>query len=98
MMNLTQIAAAVAAVGTIGGGALTLDKMHVSSKDFEYYIQQQIAADEAEYVLELKRMIRDVRGALQEHPDDEWLQDELAELIDTLCELRPDDRLCEVDE
>ena len=46
MMSLPQIAAAVVAVGSIGGGALALDKMHVASEDFKQYIDQQQIADE----------------------------------------------------
>ena len=46
MMNLTQAAATVVAIGSIGGGALALDKMHVASSDFKEYIeQQQISVD-----------------------------------------------------
>jgi len=93
--QLPKIAAAVAAVGSIGGGAVALDKMHVASADFEKYIEQQQIADEREYVRELKGDIRDVKSALLNHPGDEFLMDELAELLDELCELRPDDRLCE---
>jgi len=87
MMSLPQIAAAVAAIGTIGGSAVALDKMHTSSADFEEYVERQ-------YVRDLKREIRDVQGALEEDPDEEYLLDALVELIDELCELRPDDRLC----
>jgi hypothetical protein len=97
-MSLPKIAASVAAVGTIGGGALTLDRLHVAAEDFEKYIQQQQMADEREYVQDLKKDIRDVKSALILHPGEEWLQEELAELIDELCEIRPDDRMCEVDE
>ena len=92
--SLPKIAASVAAVGSIGGGALALDKMHVAANDFEQYIEQQIINDEREYVQELKKDIRDVKSALLLHPDEEWLAEELAELIDELCELRPDDRMC----
>ena len=41
MISLPQIAAAVVAAGSIGGGALALDKMHVASGDFKDYIEQQ---------------------------------------------------------
>jgi hypothetical protein len=96
-LSLPKIAASVAAAGTIGGGALALDKLHVASEDFEKYIQQQQMADEREYVQDLKKEIRDVKAALISHPDEEWLQEGLAELIDELCELRPDDRMCDGD-
>ena len=97
MITLPQIAAAVAAVGGIGGGALALDKMHVASSDFKEYIEQQQMSDERDYVQELKKDIRDVTGALLENPDELYLIEALAEMIDELCELRPEDRLCERD-
>ena len=94
MISLPQIAAAVVAVGSIGGGALALDRMHVSASDFKDYIEQQQAADEREYVRDLKNDIRDIKGALADDPDEEYLIEALAELIDELCEFRPDDALC----
>ena len=94
MISLTKIAAAVVAAGTIGGGALALDKMHVAAGDFKEYIEQQQIADERSYVQALKEDIRNVRTALLSHPGDEYLTDELAGLMDELCELRPNDRLC----
>lgn len=94
MISLPQIAAAVVAVGSIGGGALALDKMHVASEDFKEYIEQQQMADDREYVRDLKEDIRDVKSALLVHVDDDFLTAELADLIDELCEFRPDDRLC----
>ena len=94
MMSLPQIAAAVVAVGSIGGGALALDKMHVASEDFKEYIEQQQMADDRDYVLKLKKDIREITGALQSDPDEEYLIESLAELTDALCEIRPDDRLC----
>lgn len=95
MMSLPQIAAAVAAVGSIGGAGIVLDTRHVASEDFKEYIEQQQMSDERDYVQELKEDVRNIRTALLSHPDDPYLIDELADLIDELCELRPDDRLCE---
>jgi len=95
MISLPQMAAAVVAVGSIGGGALALDKMHVASEDFRQYIEQEQMADERDYVQELKEDIRAIRYALMEHPDDEYLTEELADMIAELCEYRPDDRLCD---
>ena len=95
MFSLPQIAAGVVAIGSIGGGALALDRMHVASEDFKEYIEQQQMADDRDYVLQLKKDIRDVKGALLENPSEEFLIDSLAELIDSLCEIRPDDKLCE---
>ena len=94
MISMPQIAAAVVAVGTIGGGALTLDHLHVASEDFKEYIEQQREADDRAYVQELKKDIRALRLSLTE-TDDEYLVEELAALIDELCEVRPDDRLCD---
>ena len=95
MISLPQIAAAVVAIGSIGGGALALDKMHVASEDFKEYIEQQQIADDREYVRDLKKDIRDVTSALSVDPDDNFLLNELADLVDELCEVRPDDRLCD---
>ena len=94
MISLPQIAAAVVAVGSIGGGALALDKLHVASEDFKEYIEQQQMADERQYVQEIKRQIRELNYALIENPDEQFLIDSLADLIDELCEIRPNDRLC----
>ena len=93
MISLPQIAAAVVAVGSIAGGALTLDRMHVAAEDFKEYIEQQREADDRNYVQELKKDIRELRLALSEKHD-YYLEEELAALIDELCEIRPDDRLC----
>ena len=76
-ISLPKIAASVVAVGSIGGGALTLDKMHVSSGDFEQYIEQQQLADEREYVRDIKEDIRNVMDALRTRPNDDYLNDEL---------------------
>jgi hypothetical protein len=97
MISLPQIAAGVVAVGSIGGGALALDRMHVASEDFKEYIEQQQMADERTYVKDLKRDIREIQGALAADPDEEFLQHALIDLIDELCELRPKDRLCEAE-
>ena len=94
MISLPQIAAAVVAAGSIGGGALALDKMHVASEDFKDYIEQQQVADERRYIQELKKNIREIQGELLVEQD-QYLIEALAEMIDELCELRPDDRLCD---
>jgi len=98
MMELSAVlksaAASVVAIGGIGGGVITLDHRHVASDDFKDYIQQQQEADDRAYVQELKKSIREVTGALLEDPDEVYLLEALASLIDELCEVRPDDRLC----
>ena len=88
-------ATVIAAIAAIGGSALKLDRMHVASEDFRQYIEQQQAADEKDYVLELKEHIREIRYALISHPDSEYLLNDLADLTSELCEVRPNDRLCE---
>ena len=88
-------AAIVTSLGVIGGGAVSLDTRHVRADDFEKYIEQQQMDYERSYVRELKREIRDVQGALADDPDEPYLQDALLELIDELCEYRPDDKLCD---
>ena len=98
MMSLTQMAASVVAVGSIGGGALALDKMHVAAEDFKQYIEQQQMSDERSYVQELKEDIREIKGALIDFPDEEYLVEALAEIVDELCEIRPEDKLCEVEQ
>ena len=95
MMTLTQIAAAVIAVGSIGGSAVALNELHVSRADFDAYLEQQQISDDREYVRKIKQDIRDILEALQENPDDDYLTNELAALMDELCEIRPEDRLCQ---
>lgn len=88
-------AAIVTAVGTIGSGALYLDHAHVAASEFKQYIEQQQAADERDYVLDLKEQIREVRYALITRPDDTYLKEALEELLWELCDVRPEDRMCE---
>lgn len=42
----------------------------------------------------VKADIREVRRELRNYPDDARLRDELEELIDELCTIKPDDREC----
>jgi hypothetical protein len=97
MISLPQIAASVVAAGSIGGGALALDRLHVSSETFDKYIEQQIANDERDWIIELKKTIREIQYALYTRPGDEFLTESLAEVIDELCAVKPDDRLCHED-
>jgi len=83
-------AAVVTAIGTIGGGAMALDHLHVSAKQFEKYLEAQ----DTRYALELKKEIRQVKQSLLINPDDDYLNEHLIELIDALCEIRPKDKLC----
>jgi hypothetical protein len=94
MIPLPQIAAAVVAVGAIGGGALTLDKLHVASEDFS----QHLAYEQSRYVLQIKKDIREIRYIVIDNPDDQYLENVLADMIDELCEIRPEDRECAFDD
>lgn len=94
MISLTRIAASVMAVGSIGAGAVTLDHLHVASEDFKQYIEQQQLSDERDYVLNLKEHIREIRYALVQDPDNDYLINEVASLMEELCEIRPNDKLC----
>jgi len=89
-MTLTQIATALTAVGVIGGGALTLDRMHVATGTYSAHVE----AEESRYVLQLKKELREIYLDMQRNPDDTYLPEYYADLIDELCELRPDDKLC----
>jgi hypothetical protein len=91
MKMIIQAAAVITAIGTIGGGALYLDNAHVPASEFQQYIEQQQIADEREYVLDLKAQIREVRYALIDRPDDEFLLDLLDSLEQELCEYRPNE-------
>jgi hypothetical protein len=53
---------------------------HVPASEFQEYLEQREVADEREYVLDLKAQIREVRYALIDRPDDEFLLD----LLDSL--------------
>ena len=90
MISLPQIAAAVVAVGTIGGGALTLNGMHVPTDDFKQHLEYE----QSRYVLQLKKDIRELRHALADDPSDQYLAGILQDMVDELCEIRPDDREC----
>jgi len=94
-MSLNEMALSVVAISSIGGGAVALNEMHVASEDFDKYIEQQLVSDERDYVLEVKNDIRNIKAALIKDPGEEYLIEELADLTDELCEIRPEDRLCE---
>ena len=93
--SIAGAAKLVTAVTVVGGGGIALNELHVASADFDAYIEQEQLSDEREYVLRLKADIREVRQALFENPDATYLAEDLAEMLDDLCELRPEDRLCE---
>jgi hypothetical protein len=64
---------------------------HVPASEFQEYLEQREVADEREYVLDLKAQIREVRYALIDRPDDEFLLDLLDSLEQELCEYRPNE-------
>lgn len=85
------IKATCACVTLLVGGAVWAMTNFVPAGQFEQHLEN----DERRYVLELKRSIRDIRKRLAETPDDPYLLEELEETIDTLCEIRPQDKLCQ---
>jgi len=91
MNPIIKGAAVVAAMASIAGSALAVDHLYVRVSEFAKYLD----AEQSQYVLQLKKDIRQVRQLLEDNPDDQYLEDDLADLIDTLCEIRPDDRLCD---
>lgn len=73
------------------GGALAWSVSNFVSADT---FDDHMTAEERRYVLSLKANVRDINKDLKADPDNEDLEDDLQELIDELCELRPSDRLC----
>lgn len=55
---------------------------------------EHLTAEERRYVLQLKSDIRNLEKDIRSAPENEGLRDDLAELLDQLCELRPKDRYC----
>lgn len=94
--SLTKASATVVAISIIGGGALALDKMHVSTVVYDKYVASQESADEKDYILRLKRDIRDIQKELMQNPNNQYLKDTLIDMTDELCIVRPADRLCSV--
>lgn len=66
-------------------------QQHVPVSSYEQHLENE----ESQYVLALKKEIREVSRLLESEPEDEYLQEALADLLDTLCELRSNDRLCQ---
>jgi hypothetical protein len=85
------IKALIACLVLLGGGVAWAVTNFVGLSQFE----QHLANEESRYVLELKQDIRDLQKRLAANPDNDYLQDELVDQIDALCEMRPDDRLCD---
>lgn len=69
----------------------SIAEQHVPVGSYEQHLENE----ESQFVLQLKQDIREIKRLLREDPDDEYLHEELADMIDALCELRPEDRLCE---
>jgi hypothetical protein len=83
MMTLTQAAAGVVAIGTIGGGALTLDNMHVASEDFERYLAKERVGTIFEYMDQIAKQ-----------GPQSWLCQSLEEELIELCVDLPEHPMC----
>lgn len=110
-ISITKLASYVTAFVLIGGTAVSMNSAHVgqtefdkyvennsahvAQEDFDKYIEQRAESDERAYILSLKQDIRDITIALQSNPDDFFLLNELQAMIDELCLIRPNDRLCQ---
>lgn len=88
--TLATVAVLIGILASAFGGIEVADSRYASAADFSSHLE----AEQSRYVLELKQQIRDINRRLDRDPDNDYLRDELHDLIDTLCELRPDDRLC----
>ena len=75
----------------LGGGLAWGMSNFVHVSDFDQHLEN----DERRYVLELKKAIREIEQHLQSDPNDPYLLQDYQETLDLLCELRPEDRLCE---
>lgn len=79
-----------ACLALIGGGIAWAVTNFVPASTFD----DHLTAEERRYVLQLKSEIRELEKDLRAHPDAAGLRDDMAELLDQLCELRPKDRYC----
>jgi hypothetical protein len=79
-----NIASIWAALVTTGTAMLWLFTNIAWAADIERLEVRMIKAD-----------IREIRAELREYPDDDRLREELEELIDELCLIKPDDRECD---
>ncbi len=84
MIDLTKAAAYVAATGTIGGGALALDHLHVPASWAEKH--------EAEHRV---RTIFDLADRAEGADAPDWLCDAIEQEFIALCTENPDHYLCE---
>jgi len=66
----------------------TIASRHVPAAEYEKHLKNE----ESRYVLELKKQIRELQK--QVRANDPYAVEPLADLIATLCELRPNDKLC----
>ena len=83
MNTLTQAAAAIVAIGSIGGGALTLDHMHVAAEDFDRYLAKERVGTIFEYMDQVR-----VQGPQP------WLCQALEEELIELCVDLPEHPMC----
>jgi hypothetical protein len=84
MIDVTKVSATVAAVGAVGGGALTLDNLHVPSSWAESH--------EADHRV---RTIFELADRSFEAGAPDWLCDAIEQEFIMLCTDAPDHYLCE---
>lgn len=84
------VKAALTAVAIVATGLAFAFTNFVSSAEWD----DHLTAEERRYVLQLKADLRDIAKDITADPGNQGLLDDREELIDELCELRPDDRLC----
>ena len=76
--------------GMSWGGIHALDTRYTPLSNYE----QHLEAEQSRYVLELKKSIRDIQAKLRADPGNPYLLADLEDTIATLCEIRPEDKLC----
>lgn len=81
----------LACLALLGGGLAWGVTNFVVKTDFEKHLEN----DEQRYVLELKKALREMEAYMREDPEDPYLQQDYQETLDLLCEIRPEDRLCQ---
>ncbi len=84
MNSIITAAAVVAAIGSIGSGALYLDHAHASSSDFEKHLSEQRV-----------RTIFSYMDQISQHGPQSWLCRALDEEFIALCTELPDHAMCE---
>ncbi len=81
----------IACLVLLGGGIAWAVTNFTPQSDFDKHLDAELSR----YVLDLKQSIRDINRLLDDDPYDEYLIEDLEDTIATLCEIRPDDKLCQ---